>query len=144
MKHIKTAVIIFFAWGIATITHEFGHILVARCFGFAATLHTLNYNTASVMIHGVMTPFETTVIATGGSTILILLGAILIALHLKTIGLVFVLRSWIDMIPIGAKDGSIIAESSGLAVAIVLLVIEVMICGVIIYYTRRSFFFVHF
>jgi len=138
MKYIKTALIILFAWGIATIAHEFGHIIMARCFGFVATLHTLSYSTGSVVIHGVMTPFELVAIATAGSAFLILTGTILIVLKIQTIGIVFVLRSWTDMIPIGAKDGSIIADSSGLIVATVLLLIEIMIVGLILWYVFRS------
>lgn len=140
MKYIKTALIILFSWGIATVTHELGHIIIAKCFGFVATLNHLSYSTASVIIHGVMTPFESTVIATAGSAFLILIGAILIVLKIQTVGIVFVLRSWIDMIPINGSDGFLIADSSGLTVAVGLLLIEVMICSVILFYTRKSFF----
>lgn len=141
MKYIKTALIILFSWGIATIIHELGHIIIARCFGFVATIESIGFNAASVIIHGVMTPFELTAIATAGSAFLILIGAILIVLKIQTIGIVFVFRSWIDMIPINGSDGFLIADSSGYLIAVVLLLIEIMVCSVILFYTRKSFFY---
>jgi hypothetical protein len=134
----RIMIISLIAWGIATPTHEFGHLLAAWSLGFTATLETLGYNAGSVVVFGVMTPFETVAIATAGSTFLILTGAILIVLKIQTIGIVFVLRSWIDMIPIGTKDGGIIADSSGLTVAIGLLLIEVVIVGLILWFVFRS------
>ena len=123
-------------WGIGTLVHEGCHLLAAGAFGLPATLGACTLSTGSVFIHGGMTDTQTALIALAGSLGLVVAGVALVRLSsnpaMRMIGVVFLCRAWVDVVPIVGSDGGLIAGSAGYVVAILIVVGEVLICGDVI------------
>lgn len=137
-KTTKITGIAIISFVIATLIHEIGHLIAAKILGFNATLSTLGFAKASVIVSGAMNPTELTIIASAGSFMLIITGIVLILSGFRIVGLVFVARSWFDMIPINGLDGHLIADASGYTIAISLLIIEIIIVSITIWVTLKS------
>ena len=140
MNRIETALIgaitLLIGWGGGTLLHEAGHIIAAGAFGIPATLGDCTLSTGSVVMHGGMTDAQTALTALAGSLILVITGVALVRLScnpaLRMIGVVFLCRAWVDVLPIVGYDGGLIAGSAGYMVAMLVVLAEVLICGNVI------------
>lgn len=139
-KRIKTsllgAICLILGWGAGTILHEYGHLAGAYAFGLPATLGQITLSTGSVFVQGDMTGTQTAVIAIAGSLCLMVAGVLMVRLSgnpmVRMIGIVFLCRAWIDVLPISGFDGGILAGSTGHAIAMLIVVVEVLVCGGVI------------
>lgn len=50
----------------------------------------------------------------------------------RMIGIVFLCHAWVDMLPIGNVDGGILAGSAGYVIAMLIVVVELLVCGGVI------------
>jgi len=126
------AICLLIGGGASTLLHECGHLVAARSLGLQATLGGLTLTTGSVFISGNMTATETALVAVAGSIGLIVIGWILTGAqsqYVRMIGIMFLCRAWIDVLPICDTDGAWIASSAGYAVAATIVIAEVLICG---------------
>jgi len=140
LKHIETsllgAITLLTGWGIGTLLHECSHLAGAYALGVPATLGTCTLSTGSVILYGGMTDAQTTIIALAGSIGLVIAGVALLRLSrnpaLRMIGIVFLARAWVDVLPLTGYDGGLIAGSAGYVIAMIILIAEVLICGGVI------------
>jgi hypothetical protein len=140
MKHFDTslcgAICLIFGWGVGTILHECGHLAGAYAFGLPATLGQITLTTGSVFVQGDLTGAQTAVIAIAGSLCLMVAGVLMVRLSgnpmVRMIGIVFLCRAWVDMLPVGAFDGGILAGSAGYVVAMLIVIFELLVCGGVI------------
>jgi len=145
-KRIETtllgAILLLLGWGIGTLVHEGCHILAARTVGVPATLGLCTLSTGSVILHGSMTDAQTAVIALAGSLGLVIAGVALARLShnpaLRMIGVVFLCRAWVDVIPLAGYDGGLFAASAGYGLAMLIVIAEVLVCGDAIFGTVRD------
>ena len=130
---ITGAMCLIIGWSAGTLVHECCHLVGAYSFGLPTTLGTCTLTTGSVFVHGDMTAVQTAVIAVVGSLGLVIAGVLMVKLSdssvVRMIGVVFLCRAWIDVLPISGMDGGLIAGSVGYAVALVIVVAEVVVCG---------------
>jgi len=130
------AITLLTGWGIGTLLHECSHMAGAYALGVPATLGTCTLSTGSVILYGELTAIQTTIIALLGSLGLVIAGVALVRLSdipaLRMIGIVFLCRAWIDVLPLTGYDGGLIAGSAGYVIATAILIAEVMICGGVI------------
>ena len=139
-KRIEASVIgaicLVLGWGASTMLHECGHLAVAHAFGYDTSLGPLTLTTGSVFVHGELTDMQTALIAVAGSLALIIVGVALVRLSanpaLRMVGIVFLCRSWVDMLPFVGFDGGILAGSTGYVIAMIIVVFEVLLCGGVI------------
>lgn len=140
-KHIGSyllgAMCLIFGWGSATILHECFHMIVAMSLGLDVSMGELTITTGSMFVIGDMTPAQTVLVAIAGSLGLTIVGVLLVKLSndsvVRMIGIVFLCRSWVDCVPIAGLDGAHIAESVGYVVAYSIVIIEVLVCGGVIF-----------
>lgn len=139
-KSIKTsalgAICLILGWGAGTLLHECGHLAGAYAFGLPATLGQITLSTGSVIVQGDMTGTQTAVIAIAGSLCLMIAGVLMVRLSgnpmVRMIGIVFLCRAWVDMLPVGDVDGGILAGSAGYVIAMFIMTAELLICGGVI------------
>lgn len=140
-KSIKTillgAICLMVGWGGGTLLHECGHMAVARSLGHDVSMGTLTLTTGSVFVHADLTDTQTALIAVAGSLVLIIAGMALVRLSrspaLRMVGFVFLCRAWTDAMPILDLDGGILASSAGYWIAWGVLLVEVLVCGAVIF-----------
>lgn len=139
-KNVETtligAICLIVGWGASTIIHECGHIAVARSLGLPASFGMLTLTTGSVFVSGDLTGTQTALIAVAGSLLLIIAGVLMVRLSrnpaVRLVGVVFLVRAWVDAIPSCDLDGGLIAGSAGYAIAMTILLVEILICGSVI------------
>lgn len=137
---ISSALCLTIGWGTATLLHELCHLMAARTLGLAATPGRCTFSTGSIFIHAQMTPLETTIVAIAGSLGLVLAGIMLTRNHnryVQMIGVIFLCRAWLDVLPITGLDGGLIAGSAGYLIAVLIVIIEVLLCGGVILNTMQ-------
>ncbi len=131
------AICLLIGWSVGTLLHECGHMLVARSLGLSASFGTLTLTTGSVFVHADLTDAQTALIAVAGSLALIIAGVVMVRFSanpaLRMIGIVFLCRAWIDVLPICGFDGGLIAGSAGYSIAIFIVIVEVVVCGSVIF-----------
>lgn len=144
LKQVNDAIIgalcLAIGWGTSTLLHELCHLMTARSLGIAATPGRCTLSTGSVIIYAPMTPLETAIVAIAGSLGLVLAGILLTGHHhmyVRMIGIVFLARAWIDVLPICGWDGGRIAGSVGYGTAVAIVIIEILICGGMIINTMQ-------
>lgn len=117
--------------------HECGHLLAARAIGVSATLGDCTLSTGVVFIPDAVSSTHTMLIAMAGSVALMLVGTALVTYSPapagRMIGVVMLCRAWVDMVPASGLDGWHVAGSVGYWGAFGLCIIEVLICGAVIY-----------
>lgn len=126
------ALCLLIGWGCGTMIHELCHLMTARSLGIAATPGRCTIATGSIFVHGDMTQIETALVVVAGSLGLIIIGLMLLkhrSRHLNMIGVVFLCRAWIDALPLFDMDGAIMAEGTGMLIAWVIVIAEVLVCG---------------
>lgn len=129
------AIVLAVAWGISTVFHEVCHTLVAYFLGYESYVCELTLSTGSVRVVGDMSAFDIALVAVAGSVGIIVAGVLLVrtgSAYLKMAGIVFLCRAWIDVLPITGLDGWFIAGSAGYAVAYIVAVVELLVCGGVI------------
>jgi len=137
---IKTALLgaicLVIGWGAATLLHECGHMAVAQSLGLPVTFGTFTLTTGSVFVSGDLTDAQAALIAVAGSLVLIITGVLMVRCSgnpaMRMVGVVFLCRAWIDALPICDLDGGLIAGSAGYGMAILIPIVEVIICGSVI------------
>lgn len=131
------AICLIVGWGGGTLLHECGHIAVARSFGHDVSMGALTLTTGSVFVHADLTDAQTALIAVAGSLVLIVAGVALVHFSanpaVRMIGVVFLCRAWIDALPLLDLDGGILAGSAGYLIAWPILLVEVLVCGAVIF-----------
>jgi len=139
-KHIETALLgtiaLLLGWTVGTLLHEGCHLLAAGAFNIPATLGQCTISTGSVILCGSLTAPQTAIIAMAGSVGLVIAGVVMVRLSsnpaIRMVGVVFLCRAWVDVLPIGGMDGAFIAGSAGYFVAGCIVIIEITICGAVI------------
>lgn len=145
-KTIETALLgsicLLIGWGSATLLHECCHLAVARSLGLPATLGTLTLTTGSVFVSGDMTAIQAALVAVAGSLGLVIAGVAMVRLSsnpaVRMIGVVFLCRAWVDVIPVCDLDGAIFAGAAGYVIAVIILLAEVLVCGGMIWYALNK------
>ena len=140
MKHLETALLgaitLLVGWGVGTLFHEGCHLAAAISLGIPATLDTCTLSTGSVTLYGSMTDAQTAIIALAGSIGLVIAGVLLVRLSaapvVRMIGVVFLCRAWVDVLPVSGFDGGLIAGSAGYLIAVLIVMVEVLVCGGVI------------
>lgn len=131
------ATMLLIGWGLGTLLHEGCHLLAAGTLGIPATLGPCTLTTGYVTLYGGMTDTQTAIIALAGSFGLVIAGVVLVRLSsnpaLRMIGVVFLVRAWVDMVPIAGRDGGLLAGSVGYLVAWIIVITEVLICGGVLF-----------
>lgn len=134
---VMGAVCLLVGWALGTLVHEGGHIVAARSLGHPVSLGEISLGTGSVFVHGAMTDTQTALVAVAGSVVLIGVGVALTRLSgspaTRMIGVVFLCRAWVDVLPIRDLDGAFVAQGAGWTVAWLVVVVEVLVCGGVIY-----------
>ena len=141
LKSVETsllgAITLLLGWGIGTLVHEAGHIVAAGALGIPVTLGECTLSTGSVILHGSMTDTQTAVIALAGSIGLVIAGVLLVKLSrapvVRMVGVIFLCRAWVDVLPIAGYDGGMIAGSAGYLIAALIVIAEILVCGGVIY-----------
>ena len=131
------AICLLLGWSVGTLLHECGHFAVAQSLGLPASFGTLTLTTGSIFVHGELTDAQTALIAVAGSLTLIIIGVALVRLSsspaLRMIGIVFLCRSWVDALPLCDLDGGILAGCVGYGIAMLIVIVEVLVCGAVIF-----------
>ena len=146
MKHLKTALLgaitLLVGWGVGTLFHEGCHLAAAISLGIPSTLGSCTLSTGSVTLYGGMTDAQTAIIALAGSIGLVIAGVLLVRLSaapvVRMIGVVFLCRAWVDVLPVSGSDGGLIAGSAGYLIAVLIVIVEVLVCGGVILDTINS------
>ena len=136
------AICLIVGWGAATLLHECCHLAAARSLGLPASLGKLTLTTGSVVVPGGMTNIETALVAVAGSIGLITAGVLLVRLSstpaARMVGIIFLCRAWIDALPLFDLDGAIMEEGAGWLIAWTVVIVEILICGGMIWYTLNN------
>ena len=129
------AIVLTTSWGISTVFHEVCHVFVAYLLGYDSYAGAFTLSTGSVFVVGDMSAFDIALVAVAGSVGVIVAGVLLVrtgSSYLKMAGIVFLCRAWIDVIPISDLDGGLILGSAGFAVAYMVAIVELLVCGGVI------------
>ena len=130
------AVLLLIGWGVGTLLHECCHLIGAYACGIPATLGTCTLSTGYVICEGSMTSAQTAIIALAGSLGLVIAGVLMVWLsgipEVRMIGIIFLARAWIDVLPLAGYDGGLIVGSAGYVIAGVIVIAEVLVCGSVI------------
>ena len=129
------AIILSVAWGTSTVFHEVCHVFVAYLLGYESYIGAFTLSTGEMFVVGDMSALDTALVAVAGSVGIIVVGVLLVrsgSAYVKMAGIVFLCRAWIDVLPIVGFDGWLIAGSAGYAVAYMVAVAELLVCGGVI------------
>jgi len=136
------AICLLLGWGVGTLFHECCHLAAAYSLGIPATLGACSLSKGVVIIEGSMSPAQTAVIALAGSLGLVIAGVLMVRLSrvpaVRMIGVVFLCRAWVDVLPVAGYDGGLIAGSAGYAVAMMIVIAEIVVCGGVIMDTMQQ------
>lgn len=140
LKRIETALLgaitLLMGWGVGTLFHEGCHLAGACACGVPAEIESLTISSGLVILYGDLTATQTIIIALAGSLGLVIAGVLLVWLSaapvVRMIGVVFLCRAWVDVLPITGYDGGLIAGSAGYLIAVLILIVEVLVCGGVI------------
>jgi len=136
------AITLLLGWGVGTLVHEGCHIAGAYAYGIPATLGACSLSKGVVIIEGCMSPAQTAFIALAGSLGLVIAGVLMVRLSvapvMRMIGIIFLCRAWVDVLPVAGYDGGLIAGSVGFMIAAVIVSAEVLICGCVIMDTMQQ------
>lgn len=135
-------IVLVLSWILVSLVHEYFHSLTAMALGYEVSIKELAFNSGSMVVKGIMTDVDTSIVALSGFMGLTAFGLALIYLtDLQSVhmaGVIFLSRAWIDSMPLYDLDGALIAQSSTPYLAWILLLFEVLISGAAIMHVIKG------